>query len=564
MESVIRKWWIVYVALFVFVLGNIFFSHINQRIDLTSSAIYTISDRNAKIIYDSDKKILATLLLGDNVPSAFKKLKNECEFFLSNLTSKNSNIRYDLFDPNQGNPSQVKSLRKIFAERNVYPTNIRVQNNNEMNQSLIYPFIHLESESKDIFVNILESRIPNESEQEAIFRSVNALEFKISKAIHELSQEKKRKVAFVALNELMNRKSFDFINNLSRKFETTIVDPKNLFVQRDSIEVGIIAISQNDNLEKTDLLMIDQYVVNGGSLIWLIEEFDINVDSINNYVEYSPQSRTLPVADYLFTVGVKLSAEWILDLRASRIPQVIGEQGGRAQTELITYPFHPVMEGNADHVITYDLGEVNLSFPTVLDTVMTSVGIEKTPLLTSSEYSRSMNYPGTFSFEFLRDVPDVESYTETGLVSAMLLKGKFQSYFKNRYSFEEKQDLKKLGIDFKDESNRIAKQIIITDQDFIMPGADNQGRPLPMGYNRWERRVFPDNETFITNSIEYLINGDLFLAPEEKKEIVFAAIDKRKAAAESQFWILFNLLSPLLAIMLIYLGCQYFLKQRYG
>jgi len=559
----IRKWFVLLALVLILTLSSIF-SNINQKIDLTSTSIYTLDEQNIEIFKQNENKILATLLLGNDIPSAFKKLKKESEFFLSNLGSINNRIRYDVFDPNIGSINQVNALRKIFAEKNVFPTNLRVKKSNEVNESLIYPFIHLESNNKEIFVNILESRLPNETEQEAIFRSITSLESKLAKAIFELSKTKKSRVVLVAFEERIQRNIFDFINNVGRKFETAIVGPKDLYDQRDSVQVAIVPVDQNSIIDKEDLLYIDQFVMNGGDIVWLLEEYDIHVDSINKYVEYIPENGDLPVSDYLFTNGVKLTGEWIMDLRSSRIPQVVGEQGGRVQTELFNYPFHSVVAGNSELNISSETGQVNLFFPTRLDTSITIAELTKTFLLKSSEYSQKVTYPNTFSFDFLRADPEVEDYNLQNLVSGILIEGQFQSYFNNRFSKNDRERMISEGIDFKESGTRRTEQIVITDQEFVLPSFDKQGRPLPMGYNKWERSVFSDNEKFFINCIEYLINGDKFLMPDEKRELKFASIDKAKAVNESQFWILFNLLTPLLVLFIIYFGTRFHLNRRYA
>jgi len=266
----------------------------------------------------------------------------------------------------------------------------------------------------------------------------------------------------------------------------------------------------------------------------------------------------------MFKNGVKLTGNWIQDLRASSIPQIIGERGGQIQTELFPFPYHPIMQGNRNHPISKSLEEVNLYFPTILDTVFTNSQIRKYPLLASSQYSKVIGYPHEFSFEFLRSPLDPNDYSEGGHMAAILLEGKFESYFKNRIGKRETNILNKNKSTFIKQSKQEAKQIIVTDNGFLIPKTTAQSRSVHIGYNKWERRIFDDNETFIINSIEYMLNGSIFLENEKGDDLVFAALDKLKIKQDSDFWIAFNLLLPPFLLMILFFAYRYYLNWKYA
>jgi len=561
-----KKWfnwkWPIFFSIFIGI--NILSSGLKPRWDFTSSGIYTLSERNREIVEANNDRVVATLLMGDKIPASFKKLKNETEFFLSSLHGINGNIWYDVFDPNQGSVSQVSALRKLFSEKNVNPTNLRITSGDEIKETLIYPYIHLEKGDSELFINILESRNPGESEEDAIYRSIQKLESKVTKGLFELSKEILPQVGVIAFEKFLKKTSFDLSNSLSRKYSSIILSPKELFEQRDSTQLAIIPISPEINVNKEDLIFIDQFLINGGKVLWLIEEYNLELDSINIYGSYIPKFSEIAIQDFLFHTGVRLSGNWLSDLRSSRIPQVIGEQGGRAQTEMFNYPFHPVMQGNPDHFISSGLGEVNMLFPTIIDTVITSFEIKKTPLITSSDYSKKHQYPIPFSFESLRESVNVDAYHEKRQITSILLEGSFQSYFQNRLNRSQVEKMSSQGISLLSKSTQPSAQIIVTDQSVFMPGADRSGRKLPIGFNKWERSVFLDNETFLTNCLEYLINGDLFLQPDERSEQKLASFDKQRIVKERTFWIGFNLILPLILLLISYFGFSIYLKKKYA
>ncbi|MEE9373982.1 MAG: Gldg family protein [Saprospiraceae bacterium] len=559
----IKSWHIVVLILLVFSF-NLLVSGITYRFDMTSSGLYTLSERNSAIIKENKKRIIATLMMGNNIPASFKKLRNETEFFLSGLHDVNNKIWYDVFDPNLGTISQVNALRAFFKEKNINPTNIRVSTNDGVKETLIYPYVHIESGNQEIFVNILESKQSGETEEDAIFRSIQKLESKITKGIYGISKEQRADITLIAFGEYLPKKIYHLSSYLEAKYKSNISSPKDLYLKRDSIQVAVIPVSQNMDISKEDLLRIDQYIMSGGKILWLIEEYNITLDSIDTHSEFVPFYQALEVADLLFHNGVKLTGEWASDLRSSRIPQVIGQQGGRAQTELFNYPFHPVSEGVKEHVISSGLGEINMLYPTIIDTIFTTATIVKKPLVTTSEYSKRIKYPNIFSFEFLRKSPNVESFSDKEIMTAVLIQGKFDSYYKNRYSEIQIKELKGKGINYKEKCSIASSQIIITDQDMIMPGADRNGRLLPLGYNKWERAVFNDNEVFLNNALEYLINGEQFLLPDERSEYKMASLDKKKVRDDGIFWVYFNLIVPMFPLLFLYFGYSFYLKRKYG
>ena len=546
-----------------FVLTNILVSKYLGRVDMTSSKLYSLSDKNREIIEDVGDRLVATLFLGDNIPASFQKLKSETEFFLRSLHSVNGNIWADVFDPTQGSAPQLNAIAKIFADNNVNAVRIRVNSADGMKETRVYPYVHLESKNGDRYINILEGRRPNETEEDAIFRSIQKLESKITKGVYELSKPLTSKVAIVAFEDLVNRKVFDLSNVLRRDYQTEIISPKTLFEKRDSCAVAILPVNSSMEISKEDLVYVDQYLMLGGKLFWLVEEYGISVDSINKYGEFIPESKELSFSDYLFHHGVKINGTWLSDWRSSRIPQVVGEQGGRAQTEMFNYPYHPVMEGS-DHLISKDLKEMNLFYPTVIEMVNTASTITKTPLIQSSEYSTTLSYPHIFSFDFLKEEPSLDSHGENDLITGLLVEGHFESYFKNRINSKQSNEWSQKGITLTANSEIETAQIIVTDQDMILPKSLPNGRLFPIGYNTWERRTFEDNKRFMINAIDYLINGEKFLMPDERAEYKLAALDKRKVASSGRKLSVINLLFAPFILLVLHLGLRLYLKKRYA
>ena len=180
----------------------------------------------------------------------FKKLKSEAEFFLSSLHNENDKIWYDVVDPNRGSLSQINALGRLLSEKGINPTNIRVTTSDGVKENRVYPFIHLEKGESELFINILEDRDVNETEEDAIYRSIQKIESKVTKGIYELSKSQMPKIGLVASDKYLKRNSYELNNFLSNEYESEIVRPIDLYRQRDSIEVAIIPISSETSILK--------------------------------------------------------------------------------------------------------------------------------------------------------------------------------------------------------------------------------------------------------------------------------------------------------------------------
>jgi gliding-associated putative ABC transporter substrate-binding component GldG len=328
--------------------------------------------------------------------------------------------------------------------------------------------------------------------------------------------------------------------------------------------MAIVILNSEKVMTRTDMILLDQFLLSGGDLIWMIENYDLTVDSIGKYGEYIPQYKESGVEDFLFKSGVKLKRNWITDLQSSRIPQVIGEQGGKPQTELFNYPFHPVVQGNSEHVISRSIKALNLYFPTSMEIVNEDDNLIKTPLLLTSEYSKEIASPHIFSFDFLRTPPEVSEYSSEGMITALMISGQFKSYFENRLTASDKDFLNSIGAKYLEKGSETSIQFVMTDAEFALPTVANSNSVLPIGSNKWERFIFEDNRQFVINCIEFALNGNLFLNQEKQTNVQFASLDKQKIANESTFWTIFNLIFGPIILLVLYVLTQLFLKWKYA
>jgi len=308
---------------------------------------------------------------------------------------------------------------------------------------------------------------------------------------------------------------------------------------------------------------LDQYLMAGGKIIWLIDKFDISLDSINKYKFYVPTGTETGLDDLFFKYGARILPDLILDLECSQIPQVVGMAGDKPQTKLFPWMYHLAVGSDTEHPIVKNIDRVNLFFPSSIDTVKTEGNIKKTILLHSSRYSRIQLSPMRLSFEMLKVAPDPKNFKDGLKPVAVLLEGQFESFFKNRLTPEFQQTLKNLGVSFVPLS-KTTKQVIISDSDFAknLVNATN-GETEDIGYNKWERRFYKGNKDFILNTVEYMLDENNILES-RSKEIKLRLLDAVKTKEEKSKWQFINVGLPVVLLILFGIIYQYLRRRKYA
>ncbi len=300
----------------------------------------------------------------------------------------------------------------------------------------------------------------------------------------------------------------------------------------------------------------------GGKVLWLLDKLDVSLDSLYGKKHYIPFELPLKLDDQLFKYGARIQPNLVLDLQCSRIPQVIGEQGGNAQVELFPYYYYPIVVSKDKHPIVKGLDGIDMRFPSTIDTIRTKVPIKKTILLNSSEFSRYQLAPVTLDFEVLRYDPIPEKFNKPFQPLAVLLEGEFPSLYANRVTESMLGGLAELGETFLDKGNA-TKMIVVSDGDVIKNLVDPKRKAFkPLGFNQFENHKFA-NKDFLLNAIEYLIDENGIIKA-RGKEVKLRLLNSVKAQEEKTKWQLINILIPLVFLILFGIGFNWFRKRKYA
>ena len=551
---------LIVIMAIVFVV-NVIGDYVYTDLDLTDDKRFTLSSSTKDIVESIDDNVTIRVLLDGKFPSGFKRLQTATNDILSKFRSINAKIVYEFEDPNEGPASVVERKRKQMIEDNIIPINLSYSDGTQLVQKPVFPFAIVTYKAKKFIINLLEEQKPGDDEEEILNNSVALLEYKFANAFQIMQSQKMKNILFTQGNgELEEGQLYRLVSEL-RKFHKVGMVALDSLLRLDSTIDLVIVPSPKTPFSLQNQFKLDQYLMDGGKVIWLLDKFETSLDSINKYQFYVPIENETGLDEMLFKYGVRIMPDLIMDLECSQIPQVIGMAGNKPQTRLFPWPYHLAIASGNNHPIVNHIDRVNMFFPSTIDTLKTDTDIKKTVLLKSSKYSRSQLAPVRLTFEILKTPSDPSKFNSGNRPVAVLLEGHFESFFKNRLTPDFQSVLDQIGIAFKEESNKDTKQLVISDADFAKNLVNNtSGVTEDIGYNKWEQRYYKGNKDFILNAVEYMLNGEQVLEA-RSKEIKLRLLDGIKTKSERLKWQLINVGLPI--ILLIIFGIIYqFLRRR--
>ncbi len=531
--------------------------------DATEERRYTLAPATRNLLERLEDRIYIKVLLDGKFPAGFKRLKESTEDILRQFSQVNPEIEYNFENPNEGTIEEVNAQRQQLVDGGLIPTQLRVTDAAGASSQYIFPYAIINFGSRSIPVQLLQDDIPGADKDVIINNSISLLEYKIADGIQKIQRQNQKVVAFSAgQGELTRLQTASIEKELRNSYATNRLNLDSVIQVPPEVEVLIIA-KPTEPFTEAQSFMLDQYIMNGGNVMFLLDPLVVSLDSINLRRNYIPPPNDVGLDPLLFKFGARVNPNLVLDLQSTRIPMVVGMQGDKVQTELYPWYYHPLVSSTSDHPITKGLDRIQLEFPSSVDTIQTATAITKTILLKSSQYSRIQLTPVRLNFDILREKPDQALFNKGQQGFAVMLEGSFQSMFQNRLSAIQLETLKRAGVEFKPSGDR-AKILVVTDGDIIKNLVNSEtGETAPLGYNKYENTSFTGNRDFILNSLEYMLDESGVLEA-RSKDIKLRLLNTVKAREESTRWQLINILGPLGLIFLTGIIYHFIRKRKFG
>ncbi len=547
------------ILIFIYILSQ----WVYTSIDATEERKYTLAPATKELLKSLNDRIYIKVLLDGKFPAGFKRLQESTAETLRQFSQVSHEIEYDFENPNTGTIDEINERRKQLAAAGLIPTQLRISDATSASSQSIYPFAIIHYGSRSIAVSLLQDDVPGADKDVIINNSISLLEYKIADGIQKIKRQHQELIAFTyGHGELAQLQTASIEKDLKDAYAINRINLDSFIQVPKDIRLLIIA-KPTQKFSEITLFKLDQYVMNGGNIMFLIDPLNVSLDSINQNKYYIPPPYELGLDPLLFKYGARINPNLVLDLQCTRIPMVVGMQGDKVQTELFPWYYHPLLSSMSDHPITKGLDRIQLEFPSSVDTIQTSSNVKKTILLKSSAHSRIQLTPVRLNFSILHEQLDPTLFNKGPQNFAVMLEGSFQSLYQNRLSSEQMDVLHTAGLEFKGSTDK-AKVLVVTDGDIIKNlVSSTSGETAPLGYNKYENTTFTGNRDFLLNSIEYMLDESGVLEA-RTKDIKLRLLDAVKARAEGFQWQVINILGPLALILMIGIVYQYFRKRKFG
>lgn len=552
----------------VVALLNIGAFYFPLQLDLTKDKRYTLSNTSKQIIQSVQDPIKIHLYLGGELPTDYKKLSLATIEVLNKIAETNKEqISWQIEIPSE--EFSDSSLYKVYDSLSSLGLPIeRVQSDqskvDQRIDQLIIPGLLIEAPGKSPIVidlrtgkkyykpyNIVKD-LPQEDKDASFNAASSLLEFKIVQGIYYLNRTTVPTIGYLIGNgEPVDLSVNDLGQSIRHQYNLVVFDLKKGFPKANQIKTLLI-VKPTEPFSELDQLKIDQYVMNGGNIIWAIDPLFAEYDSLQQtsgaYVAFD---RNLQIQNLLFNYGVRLNNHLLQDLNCSKLPVVTGKDAsGNPVIQRIPWPYYPLLNPNATHKMVKNMDRVLSQFPASIDTIAVR-GIQKTILLSSDTNSRIISSPAMVSLSSVANEADLSSFNKSHLPAAVLLEGKFASPFTHKINAAMKDVvLQNTGEIFASKGNKSAKQIVLADANILTNSVSSSTGPLPMGMLPMEGYQF-GNRDFFMNAITYLNEPEDILAAREKEWII-RTLNQEKVAANRLFWQLILTILPLCLIWATY------------
>ena len=554
-QSFIQLGLIAGIGIFLNVLGNAFFTHF----DLTEDKRFTLANPTKDMLNSLDDVVYVEVLLEGEFPAGFKRLQRSVKELLDDFRSESGGyIDYTFTDPNIGTIDNVNQRREQMAKDGIEPTNLRIKERDGTEERMIYPYAKMQYKGRTAVVDFLDENAAGNPEEQ-LNTSISMLEYKFANALYKLETGVRETIAFtVGHGELNENERQDMVRSLSPFYNVGTFHMDSSTVIPQQVKTLIIAKPKAPFSDR-DKFLLDQYVMNGGKVIWLIDRLNVELDSLRRNNSYVSRDYDLDLDGMLFKYGARINPDLVLDLQCSQIPMVIDPNG---TTDLFKWYYNPVVLPRNDHPMIKSLDGINLMYPSSIDTIKTKTNVKKTVLLTTSEYGRTQPNITRLNFEILRYDPDPAKFNKPHIPVAVLLEGEFPSFFENRVTENMRNMLNQIDQEFKHVSVP-TKMLVVSDGDVARPFFNPiTGKYFQLGFNPYERYKFA-NEDFLLNAIEFL-KDEKGIIEARNKDIKLRLMDTTKAQNEKTLWQLINIVFPLIFLALFGFGYNYWRKRKYA
>ena len=543
------------IVLTLHLLGSFFF----YRFDLTKDKRYTLSTTSLNLLKEVKNPLSIKVYMQGDLPAEFKRLQQETKQILEEFQAYNSNIVFEFVDPME-NQEESMDLIKDLYRKGLTPINITVDDKGKQSQALVFPWAIATYDNKEVSIPLLKNQMGASTTQKVI-GSVQHLEYSFSDAFNKITKAKQKKVAIIKGNgELKEAFIAKFLLQVRDSYfiapftlDSVAKNPEGSLQALKEYDLAVIA-KPSEAFSESEKQVLDQYLMNGGKTIWLVDQVVAEIDSLYNPSGASlAYPRDLNINDLFFKYGIRINPDIVKDEQGSPIQLASGEPGSATRFQQFNWKYAPLVTPISTHPIVKNLGGIKFDFANSIDTLKNS--IKKTVLLQSSPYSKRVGTPTAINLSMVSETTSPADYPNTGGIPlAVLLEGSFHSAFENRIKAFEQTNFQ--------STSKPTKMIVISDGDILRNQLDKNQLPVELGYDQRSGNLY-DNKDFLMNSVNYLLD-DSGLINIRSKDLDLPLLDKEKVYANYTYIQVLTIGLQILILGVFGLLFTYFRKRNYA
>jgi gliding-associated putative ABC transporter substrate-binding component GldG len=551
----------LYLAIFIvfLVLINLTGQFVFKRFDLTSDHRYSLNEFSKKQLSELDDIIFLRVYLDGDLPAGFKQLQNSTKEILDEMrVYAGDNLQYEFIDPSENpDPKIRQSIYRELSKKGLKYSNLTSREGDKTSEQIVFPGAILAYREKEFPIQLLKNTMGSNPDV-MLNNSIQQLEYEISSTIKKATQNVPKKIAFIKGHGESSKLRLSSISNSIGEFYNYGDVTINGKIDALKDFSAAIVVGPDSSFSEKDKYVLDQFIMNGGKMMWFIESAQVNTDSLQKNAISLGLAVDNNLSDQLFKYGARVNSDFIMDMQSLPLSIVTGYIGDQPKQELFPWFYYPVVFNTVKHPITNNLDAIATQYVGSIDTVG-GKNIRKTPLLFSSKYSKVTNAPTRVSLNILRDPPDERRFNKGKKMIAVLLEGEFESVFKNRIS-NQISDNPEFKFKTKSEEN---KMIVVSDANIIASDITPDGtKYYELGHYRINNRTY-GNKDFILNSLSYLLEDDNLIFS-RVKEFKIRLLNRQLVEKEKRKWQIFNTAFPIIFIILIGGVLGYLRKRKYS
>jgi ABC-2 type transport system permease protein len=524
---------------FLILIGSAIY--FNFRFDWTKDKRYTIHQVSKELLKKLDSPLYIEFYLTGNLNSGFTRLQKSALNLLNDFDKVSSQkINYKIVDPFRQEEDFIKNLEK--KEIRGISVNERTLNG-KLTRQMLFPYALIEYKERQIPVPLLINQMGHSGEDN-LNLSIEMLEYQFIHAIQSISRNEAKRIVFLeGQGEWPEESVSEMTDYLSYEYTIDRGTLSGHPAELNGYDLVIVA-GPRTPFSEIDKFVLDQYLMQGGSLLWLLDGIEIrSYEELIQNGETMSRANDLNLNDLFFTYGLKINPVVLQDVQSLHIP--IATMNESNQTNYILKPWYysALLTPNNKSEITRGISLVKAEFASTVSFVGGNLN-RKEVLLSSSQQAHTVPVPAAIRLDETERQADRVYFGESNLPVAVMLQGIFPSAFKNRNTFFAHADYSFLP------ESRSAKMIVVASGKIICN---------PVGYDRYSQVQFANRE-FIMNVADFLTDHSGISAL-KNKSLQVQWLDKQAIQRDRNKVLFVNIILPPLILTGIFI-CLGIIRKR--